>query len=85
MRAVIERLSGKNGQIGNLCLTNGAIKDIIVLVEVCNGLTREIVHGLPTGVGGLNRCMDTQEMAVITLLKGTGDGKHEKETEGVVF
>ena len=35
------------------------------------------------GVGVFCLHMDTQEMTVVIFVKGTGDGKYEKETEGV--
>ena len=38
------------GQIANLCLTKGASEDTMVLTGARNGLMREIVHVLPTGV-----------------------------------
>ena len=71
--------------IANFLLTDRASKDIIVLIGDCGILTREIVHvsstGQPVGVHVHGHTSDGS----CHFIKGTGDGKCEKETEGVVF
>jgi hypothetical protein len=66
-------------------LTKGASKAIIIQTGVRSGLTREIVHVLPTRRSVVVQVHGHTSDSNYHFVKGVGDGKYEKKIAGVVF